>query len=174
MALEPIEHGAEVFTSDVLHRDKVGVSHFAQIVDLNHVLMMKEHRRFGLLDQHVDEFAVFAEARQDPLDDDLLFKSTDALELGQEDLGHSTLRDFPDEIISSERLDLAQVLLPISLFFQRSALRNGVMRAGLHHTIRQENGDLKGEETTPKSSDLLTASQPIPSSSNKFAPPRAL
>lgn len=115
LTLQSIEHSSQVFAANVLHGDEVGIPHLAKIIDLDNILMMKEHRCLGLLNQHINEFTVFAKAGQDSLDDDLLLETTNPLEFRQEDFGHSSLGHFPDEVIASERLDLAQVWLPKSV-----------------------------------------------------------
>jgi hypothetical protein len=82
----------QILAPDVLHRDEVRALGAAELEDLADVRVRELPDDLRLVDEHLDEVAVLAHRRQDPLDRDDLLEALDAVALGLEDLGHATRR----------------------------------------------------------------------------------
>ena len=52
------EDRLQVVPVDELHGDVIGVLNLPQVVDVNDVVVIELRRQLGLIDEHVDEFAV--------------------------------------------------------------------------------------------------------------------
>ncbi len=73
-----------------LHRDEVASVDFSQIKNLRDVWMgeRSDYLRFG--DEHLDEFRIVRQMREDTFHRDDLLESLDAFSLGPENLRHPT------------------------------------------------------------------------------------
>jgi hypothetical protein len=97
----------QILAPDVLHRDEVSALGAAELEDLADVRMRELPDDLRLVDEHLDELAVLAHRREDPLDRDDLLEPLDAVALGLEHLGHATDGDPIEEEVFTERNCLA-------------------------------------------------------------------
>src|SRR4029079_2449864 len=79
----------QILAPDVLHRDEVRAVDAAELEDLADVRVRELPGDLRLVDEHLDEVAVLAHRRQDPLDRDDLLEPLDAVALRLEELGHA-------------------------------------------------------------------------------------
>jgi hypothetical protein len=75
----------------------------AELEDLTDVRVRELPGDLRLVDEHLDEVAVLAHRRQDPLDRDDLLEAFDAIRLGFEDLRHAADADAIEQQVFAER-----------------------------------------------------------------------
>ena len=83
----------QILAPDVFHRDEVRAVDAAELEDLTDVRVRELARDLRFIDEHLDEVAILAHRRQDPLDRDDLLETLDAVGLRFEDLGHAAHAD---------------------------------------------------------------------------------
>ena len=100
---QPVLDLEQVLAPDVLHRDEVRAVDPAELEDLTDVRVRELTGDLRLVDEHLDEVAVLAHRREDPLDGDDLLEALDAVALGLEDLGHPADADALEQQVLAER-----------------------------------------------------------------------
>ena len=112
---QPILDLEQILAPDVLHRDEVRTVDAAELEDLADVRVRELAGDLRFIDEHLDEVAVLAHRRQDPLDGDHLLEAFDAIALGLEDLGHAADADAIEQQVFPERDRLAHASPMLSL-----------------------------------------------------------
>src|SRR6185312_5637221 len=92
----------QVLAPDVFHRDEVRSVDAAELEDLADVRVRELPGDLRLVDEHLDEVAVLAHRREDPLDGDDLLEPFDAVALRFEDLGHPADADAIEQEVFPE------------------------------------------------------------------------
>ena len=91
----------EILAVDVLHRQVIGVTVAAEVVDVNDVRMVERGGDLRLVEEHVDEVGLLGEVRQDALDRDALGEPFGAWSAGEKDLGHPADGESLKELVST-------------------------------------------------------------------------
>ncbi len=86
----------------IFHRDEVIVPDSAEIEDLYDIRMRQSRGDFCFIDEHRDERFVSRHMGENPFDRKGLFKSLHTVFLGEEQLGHPTGGNPPDEDVRPE------------------------------------------------------------------------
>ncbi|MFH1437893.1 MAG: hypothetical protein ABIJ56_19455, partial [Pseudomonadota bacterium] len=84
------EH-VQVDAVDEFHGHVVGAGNLAELEDLHDVRVLEGDGDLGLVEKHLDETVALGEVGKDLLDDENFFEAPDAVHLGLENLGHSSL-----------------------------------------------------------------------------------
>jgi hypothetical protein len=77
---------------DVLHRDEVLARRFADVVNLDDVLVVKVCSDASLVEEHANEPLIPRELRADPLEHDVSLEALDPIGAPQQDVRHTPRR----------------------------------------------------------------------------------
>ena len=102
LLLHLADDGAQVLAVDVLHRDEVLIVVLTDVEDLDDVRMRERRGDACFVEQHLDERFVLVHRRKDPLDDEELLETGDALLDREEQLGHAAGRELADQRVLAE------------------------------------------------------------------------
>ncbi len=83
-----LDHGTEVESVDVLHRDEVVFFVLSEFKDLYDIGVVHDGSDTRFVLEHLQKLLVTEEVREDPLDNKLLFEATGAALFGEMNLGH--------------------------------------------------------------------------------------
>ena len=73
--LSALDDRLQIVAIDVLHGDVIRAADLPEVVDVNDVVVVELRGQLRFIDEHLDEFLVVREVRQDLLDRDDLLKS---------------------------------------------------------------------------------------------------
>ena len=131
-----LEDVLQIVPIDVLHGDVVRALDFAEVVDVDDVVVIELGGQLRFIDEHLDEVLIVGKVRQDFLDGDDLLKSFDAAHARFPDLGHAAGGDLFEEDVLSELDAIGR------LFFLRMRSGNGGGKDRLRDRHPIELGDL--------------------------------
>jgi hypothetical protein len=101
---EGLHQGAGVLPVEQLHGEEELTVLLADVVDLDDVGVAQGRRDARLVEEHRDHLGAGGEARQDPLDHDVLLEALRAAGLGQVDLRHPPHGHAPQDLVASQAL----------------------------------------------------------------------
>ena len=110
-----IDQAADIAAVDVFHRDKKRLANAAEFVYLGDIGVVKRDGDPRLVDEHLGEFGIACEVRQDAFDRDESFDAFEACDFGAEDFRHpADIKSVEQQVITKThwamllRLFLAQ------------------------------------------------------------------